>query len=99
MEITIENLAHNTSTGVATKVHWSANKSWEGRSVSVDMVTPLRDISPNAPSFIQFDNLTVSDVKSWLTQSGDVSKAEVILDTKLLAQAESLSVPPSWNAS
>ena len=95
MQITINQLEREASTGIITTVHWSASKtSGDHTASSYGSVglTAGEDIIP-------FDNVTQDNVLAWLETAIDFEVTEAGLDTQLaaLATPASLTGMP-WSA-
>ena len=83
MQITINQLNREASTGIITTVHWSASKTSGEHTASSYGSVGLTA----GDTVIPFANVTEANVKAWLATALDLTAMEASLDTQLAALA------------
>lgn len=83
MQITINQLNREASTGIITTVHWSASKTSGEHTASSYGSVGLTA----GDTVIPFANVTEANVQAWLASTLDLTEMEASLDTQLAALA------------
>ena len=83
MQITINQLNREASTGIITTVHWSASKTSGKHTASSYGSVGLTA----GDTVIPFANVTKANVQAWLATALDLTEMEASLDTQLAALA------------
>ena len=83
MQITINQLNREASTGIITTVHWSASKTSGEHTASSYGSVGLTA----GDTVIPFANVTEANVLAWLGTALDLTTMEASLDTQLAALA------------
>ena len=83
MQITINQLNREASTGIITTVHWSASKTSGEHTASSYGSVGLTA----GDTVIPFANVTKANVQAWLATALDLTEMEASLDTQLAALA------------
>jgi hypothetical protein len=83
MNITINQLNREASTGIITTVHWSASKTSGEHTASSYGSVGLTA----GDTVIPFANVTEANVLAWLGTALDLTEMEASLDTQLAALA------------
>jgi len=83
MQITINQLNREASTGIITTVHWSASKTSGEHTASSYGSVGLTA----GDTVIPFADVTEANVKAWLASALDLTEMEASLDTQLAALA------------
>ena len=83
MQLTINNLNREASTGIITTVHWSASKTSGEHTASSYGTVGLTA----GDSIIPFADVTEANVLAWLGSVMDLEAMETSLDTQLAALA------------
>jgi len=83
MQITINQLNREASTGIITTVHWSASKTSGEHTASSYGSVGLTA----GDTVIPFANVTEANVLAWLASALDLTEMEASLDTQLAALA------------
>lgn len=83
MQITINQLNREASTGIITTVHWSASKTSGEHTASSYGSVGLTA----GDTVIPFANVTEANVKEWLASALDLTEMETALDAQLAALA------------
>ena len=83
MQITINQLNREASTGIITTVHWSASKTSGEHTASSYGSVGLTA----GDTIIPFADVTEANVQAWLASVLDTAEMEAALDTQLAALA------------
>jgi hypothetical protein len=83
MQLTINQLNREASTGIITTVHWSASKTSGEHTASSYGSVGLTA----GDTVIPFADVTEANVKSWLGTALDLTEMEAALDAQLAALA------------
>jgi hypothetical protein len=83
MQLTINQLNREASTGIITTVHWSASKTSGEHTASSYGSVGLTA----GDTIIPFADVTEANVKAWLGTALDLTAMEASLDTQLAALA------------
>ena len=83
MQLTINQLNREASTGIITTVHWSASKTSGENTASSYGAVGLTA----SDTVIPFANVTEANVKAWLASALDLTEMEAALDAQLAALA------------
>ena len=83
MQITINQLNREASTGIITTVHWSASKTSGEHTASSYGSVGLTA----GDTIIPFADVTEANVKAWLGTALDLTEMEAALDAQLAALA------------
>jgi hypothetical protein len=95
MNITINQLEREATTGIITTVHWSASKTSGDHTASSYGSVGLTA----GDTIIPFDNVTQENVMAWLDNAISFAVTEASLDTQLEALATPVSLTGMpWSA-
>ena len=95
MNITINQLEREATTGIITTVHWGASKTTGDHTASSYGSVGLTA----GDTIIPFDNVTEANVLAWLDSAIDFEVTEASLDTQLAALATPVSLTGMpWSA-
>jgi len=84
MQLTINQLNRESSTGIITTIHWSASKTSGDFTASSYGTVGLTA----GETIIPFADVTEANVLAWLASALDMEATEAGLDTQLAALAE-----------